>query len=128
MLGLRVGFISPHLTADKLFPVNAGAMTSPLKLSLLHQVKSTPALIVKPRLILVMHTDDLGQYITFNQQGQMLIQNLNRIVSRKNVLPRQILYCTRYCSPINLVFQENFHTNTQFGTACVIDMTADREE
>ena len=113
-LGLRVGFISSLLTVDKLFPVNARAITGLLKMSLLLEVKHTPALIIKPRLILVMYTDDLGRYITSNQQGQMLVQYLNRIVSRPDVTPRQILYCTTYCSPINLVFQENFPTDTQF--------------
>ena len=38
------------------------------------------ALIIEPRLILVTHTDDLGGYITSNQQGKMLVQNLHRIV------------------------------------------------
>ena len=104
-LGLRVGFVSSHLIAHKLFPVNVRAITGPLKMSLLLEVKRTPALIVKLRLILVMHTDDLGRYITSNQQGHMLVQYLNRIVSRPNVTSRQILYCTTYCSPINLVFQ-----------------------
>ena len=111
-LGLRVGFVSSHLTEDKLFLVNARAITGPPKMSLLLEVKSTPALIVKPRLILVMHTDDLGRYITPNQQRQMLVQNLKKIVSRPNVTPRQVLYYTTNCIPINLVFQENFPTNS----------------
>ena len=34
-LGLRVGFISSHLTADKLLPVNPRAITGPPKTSLL---------------------------------------------------------------------------------------------
>ena len=55
-LGLQVGFVSCHLTAHKLFPVNARAITGALKMSLLLEVKSTPALIIKPRRILVMHT------------------------------------------------------------------------
>ena len=46
-------------------------------------------LIIKPRLILVTHTDDLGWNITSNQQGQMLVQNLNMIVSKPNVMPGQ---------------------------------------
>ena len=41
-----------------------------------------------------MHTDDLGWNMTSNQQGQMFIENLNRIVSLPNVTPGQILYCT----------------------------------
>ena len=87
-LGLRVGSISSQLTADKLFPVNPRAIPGPQKMSLLLEVKSTPELIVKPRFILVTHTDDLGRYITRNQQGQMLVQNLNMIVSRPNITPR----------------------------------------
>ena len=48
-LGLRVGFISSHLTVDKLFPVNPRAITGPPKMSLLLEAKSMPALIIKPR-------------------------------------------------------------------------------
>ena len=70
-------------------------------------------LIMKPRLILVTHMDELGWYIMSNQQGQMFIQNLNRIVSKPNVMPGQILYCTTDCIPVELMFQENFPTNTQ---------------
>ena len=65
--------------------------------------KSMPALIIKPRFILVTHTDDLGWYIT----------NLNMIVRKKNVTPRQFLYCTTDSIPIDLMFQENFPTHTQ---------------
>ena len=93
-LGHRVGFISSHLTADKLFPVNSREITGPPKMSLLLEAKCMPALIIKPRFTLVTHTDDLGWYITSNQQGQMFVQNLNRIFSEPNVAPGQILYCT----------------------------------
>ena len=51
-LGFRVGFISSHLRADKLFPLNPRANAGPPKMSLLFEAKSTPALIVKLRLIL----------------------------------------------------------------------------
>ena len=39
-LGLRVGFISSHLTVVKLFPVNPGAITGPPNMSLLLEAKS----------------------------------------------------------------------------------------
>ena len=68
MLGLRVGFISSHSTADKLFLVNLRAFMGPPKMSLLHEAKSMPALIIKPTLILVAHPDDLGWNKTYNQQ------------------------------------------------------------
>ena len=114
-LGLRVGFISSHLTADKLFPVNPRVITGPPKMSLLLEAKSIPALIIKPRFILVTHTDDLGWYITSNQQGKMFVQNLNRIVRKPNVTPRQFPYCTTDSIPIQLMFQENLPTHTQVG-------------
>ena len=113
MLGLRVCFISSDLTANKLFPINSRAITGPPKMSLLLEVESTPAYIIEPRLILVTYMDDLGRYITSNQQGKMLVQNLHRIVRRPNVTPGQIPHCTTDCIPINLVFQENFPTTTQ---------------
>ena len=112
-LSLRVGSISSHLTADKLFSVNPRAITGPPKMSLLLEAKSMPALIIKPRLILVSHTDDLGWCITSNQQGKMFVQNLNRIVRKPNVTPRQFPYCTAGSIPIDLMFQENFPTHTQ---------------
>ena len=80
MLGLRVCFISSDLTVNKLFPINPRLVTGPPKMSLLLEVESTSALIVKPRLIVVTYTDDLGGYITSNHQGKMLVQNLHRIV------------------------------------------------
>ena len=68
-LGISIGFISSHLTADKLFPVDPRAIRGPPKNSLLLEAKCTPALIIKPRLILVAHTYNHGWYITSNQQG-----------------------------------------------------------
>ena len=90
MLGFRVGFISSQLTVGNLFPVNPGMITGPPKMSFLLEAKSMPALIIKPRLILLMHTDDLVWFITSNQQGQLFVQNRNRIVSKPNVTPGQI--------------------------------------
>ena len=52
-LGLRVRFINSQLTAGKLFPVNNRAITGPPKMSFLLEAKSMPALIIKPRFILV---------------------------------------------------------------------------
>ena len=63
-----------------------------------------PALIIKPRLILVTQTDDLGWYITSNQQGKMFVKNLYRIVRKTNITPRQFPYCTTYSIPIDLMF------------------------
>ena len=113
MLGHRVCFISSDLTANKLFPINLRAITGPPKMSLLLEVESASALIIEPSLILVTHTNDLGGYITSNQQGKMLIQNLHRIVRRPNVTPGQIPHCTTDYISINLVFQGNFPANTQ---------------
>ena len=110
---LWVGFISSDVTADKLFPVNPSAIAGPPKMNLLLEAKRMPALIIKPGLILVTHTDDLGWFITSNQQGKMFVQNLNRIVCKPNVMPGQILYCTADCIPVDLMFQGNFSTNTQ---------------
>ena len=58
MLSVRVGFISSHMTVDKLFPVNPRAIMGPPNMSLLLEAKCMPALIIKPRLILVSHMDD----------------------------------------------------------------------
>ena len=93
MLGLRVCFISSDFTANKLFPINPRAIAGPPKMSLLLEVESTSALIIEPRLILVTHTDDLCGYITSNQQGKMLVQNLHRIVRGPNVTTGEIPHC-----------------------------------
>ena len=63
-------------------------------MSVLLEAKIMHALIIKPRFILVMHMDDLGWYITSDQQGQMFVLNLNRIVTKPNVTPGHMLYCT----------------------------------
>ena len=42
----------------------------------------------------------------------MSVQNLDRIVSKPNVMPGQILYCTTDCIPVDLMFPEYFPTNT----------------
>ena len=102
MLGLWVGFICSHLTADKLFPVNSRAITGSPKMSFLLEAKGMSALIITQRLILVAHMADLAWMS--NQQQQILIQNLNRIASRPNVTKGQILHCTTNCIPINLMF------------------------
>ena len=48
-LGLLVGFIRSHLTADKVSKVNPTAITGPQKMSLLLEAKACmPALIIKP--------------------------------------------------------------------------------
>ena len=85
MLGLRVCLISSDLTSNKLFPINPRAVTGPPKMNLLLEVERKSALIIEPRLIFVTYPDDLGGYITSNQQGKMLVQNLHRIVRRPNV-------------------------------------------
>ena len=94
---LLLGFIKSHLTADKLFPVNQRVITGPMKMSLILKVKTTSALIIKPRLVLVEHTNDIGWNKTSNQQGQMLDENLNGIVRRPNVKPGHILFCIIHC-------------------------------
>ena len=111
-LGLRVGFISSHLIVDKLFPVNPRAITGPPKISLLLEAKSMPALIIKPRFILVMNTDDICWYITSNQQGKMFVQNLNRIVRKPNVTSMQFLYCTADSIPIDLMLAKRQFSDT----------------
>ena len=108
-LGLSVGLLSSHLAADKIFIVELRANMGPdepLALGKKH------AFII-PWLILVVRTDDLGYYIMSNYQGHMLFQHLNRIASRPNVKPGQILYCTTNSIPIDLKLQESFHTYTQ---------------
>ena len=102
MLGLLVGFIGFNLTANKLLTVNPRVIMGPPKMCLLLEAKTIPAFIIRPRLILVTHKNDLGWYIMSNQQGQMSIQNLERIVSKPNVMPGKILYCTIDCIPIDL--------------------------
>ena len=101
MLSLSVGFISSHLTADKLFPVNPRVITGSPKISLMLEAKSMPSLIIKPRLILVTYTHDLGWFIMSNQQGLMFVQNLNRIFSKPNITLGQIPHSTTDSIPID---------------------------
>ena len=106
-LGFRVCFICSQLNEEKLFLVHTISITGPSIMSLMLEAKSIPSFIIKPSLILVAHKDDLGWYVTYNQQGQMFVQRFNRIVSKPNVTPGQIPYCTTDCIPKYLMFQEN---------------------
>ena len=58
-LFLRVGFINSHLKADKHFPANLKAITSPLKMSFMLEVKGSPKLIIKTTLIIAVHSEDI---------------------------------------------------------------------
>ena len=58
------------------------------------------------RFILVTHTDDLGWYITSNQQGKMFFQNLNRIVRKPNDLLSLIVKITQNTVIVNVYLQE----------------------
>ena len=60
--------------------------------------------LAPPAIIHVAHTDDLGLYITSNQQGQVFVQNLDRIVSKPNIASGKILYCKTDWIPIDLMF------------------------
>ena len=122
MLGLRVGFISFHLSANKRFPVYPRVITGPPKLGFLLEAKNMPPLIIKTRLILVKYTDDLGWYRTSNKQWQRLVQNLNRIVSKPNVTPPQTVFQLNWC------FRKTFLLTHKYGTAWAIEITAEREE
>ena len=100
-LGVRVSFISSHLTEDKLFPVNARAITGPPKMSLLLEAKSMSALIIKPWLILVTHTDDPGWHIRSNQKGQLLLL----VQTSTGLLTSQMLHQGRSCIAPQTVLQ-----------------------
>ena len=58
---LDIDCISPPLVMDKLVPVNSREITSSLTMSLLLEVKCTPAIIITKRLTLVTHTDHLSR-------------------------------------------------------------------
>ena len=123
-LGLRIGFTSSLLTADKIFAVNPRATTIPPTMSLLLEVKSMPALVIKPTLIFVVHMDVLRWCMMSKQH--LCVQNFSSNVSRPNVTPWQVLYCTKICIPINI--RKTFLLTHKFGIACAIKMTPDRDE
>ena len=78
-LGLLVGFISSHLTADKLIPVDPRAITGKPKMSLLLEVKSMPALIIKARLILGLMSHVLklkGRGVSYRKIGLTTVVNI----------------------------------------------------
>ena len=121
-LRLRLLFISARLTTDKLSQVNDIAITGSPKMSLALEAKNMPAVIIKIKFLLVQHTDDLDWYITINQQEQMLVQHLDRIVRRQNVTSLQILWKTTNCILIFLIFKIIFMTNTKDWNCLAIEM------
>ena len=101
----------------KLFPVNPEAITGPPKMSLLLEAKSMPALIIKPRFILVTHTDDLGWYIAYHSStGLSADQMLHQ--GRSCIAPQTVTWC----------FRKPFLLTHKFVTTWAIEMTADRED
>ena len=54
------------LAMEKLIPVNSRAITSPPEMGPLLDVECTPAVIIKPRFILVTFMDHLSRNKTFN--------------------------------------------------------------
>ena len=116
-LGLRVGFISSHLKVNKLFPVNPRVITGPPKMNLLLEAKSMIALIIKPWLILVAHTDDLGWNKVSKQQHKCSFKTSTRLSAD------QIFHQGRSCIAPQTVFQltcclrKTFLLTHKFGTA-----------
>ena len=67
MPSLCINFITHPLVMDILIPVNFRVITSPPKLNLLLEVDMvTASVTIKPRLIFVMHADNLRWNKTFN--------------------------------------------------------------
>ena len=81
-------------------------------MSLLLEVERTPAVTIKPRLILVTHTDNLSRKKR-STSSKMHIQSLKWIASTPDTSPRELTNCITDCSPINSVFQKHPPTDTQ---------------
>ena len=67
-------------------------------MSLLLEAISKPALLIKLRLSLVTHVDELGKYITSNQLGQVFVQNLFQDFqqAKGNARADPVLYYRQY--------------------------------
>ena len=89
---LGIFYISPPMVMDTLIPASSRAITSPPKMSLLLEVERIPAVIIRPRLILLTQTDCLNRNKLFNQQIQVHIQYLNCIVSTQDASSRKLKY------------------------------------
>ena len=59
-------------------------------MSLLLEAKSMPELNIKPRLILVTHTDEMVMEHNVQLAGKMFIHTLNRIVRKTNATDRAV--------------------------------------
>ena len=118
-----INFISPPLVMDKLIQVNSRAITSPPKMRVLFEVERTPAVTIKSRLILVMHTDHYSQNKTFNQQRKIHIQSLNWTVL-------QILRQGSTYTAVQLTrcFRSTLLLTHKVGIACAIEIDAESNE
>ena len=67
MRGLVINKNIPIYITKLVLTVNHRAITGSPNMSLLLEDKSTPALIIKPSLILLVDMDDFGWYKTCNQ-------------------------------------------------------------
>ena len=120
---MSIHLISPQMAANKLIPIPQEQSRVHRKwASSLRSKACLQSLLIKPRLIPVMHTDDIIvgtgvqlAWTTARSRPQQDCQQTRR-------LQRQITNCNTNCMTINLVLQKNFCTNKHFGTACVKEM------
>ena len=108
-LGLGVGFISYAHTLPTKPEIYHGSTEDEYPaegqkyVCIDHQTKAHPC-SAHPWLLLVHNVQPAGTDAR---------SKLNRIVSRPNVMPWQLRYCTTNCITINFMFRENFPTSTQ---------------
>ena len=102
MLSLRVGFISSHLTADKLFPVNPKAITGPLKMSLLLEGRGQKhACIDHQTEVYPCYTPWLVHNV--QQAGKDVHSKTQQDCQKAKCYASQFPYCTTDSIPIDFI-------------------------
>ena len=134
MIDLRVGFISSHLAADKLFPVNPRAITSSPKMSLVLEVIIDHRMKVYPccahRLLsLVRDVRPEGRNAHSKpQQDYQQTKCYNRAdhVYHYRLCPGTIFGLLTIQFQFTWCFGKTFLLTYKFGTSCAIEMTSQK--
>ena len=117
---LGISFISPPLLIVIFIPVNSRAIRSAPKINLLLEVERTPTVTIKPRLILVTHTDHLSRNKTLNCRAKCIF-NLSTGLSSLQILRQGSSPITsQTADQLTRYFKSTLLLTHKLGIACAI--------
>ena len=127
--GLGIYSIGPPLVMDKLIPVISRAITSPPEMGAMLDVECKPAVIIKPRFILVTHTDTLVRGTKRSTSRDKCTFNLSTGLSALQILYQgNTPIASQTADQLTLCFRRTLLLTHKLGIACAIEMAIEGEE